>query len=160
MKMPKVTFNRLLKLGTYRMEEVVSGFEKFGALKKIFNEEPKKTIKGIRIRISKKQFYAYIDVKKEAIVIGQKYFRSASDLYLCLDLLHELVHIRQLREGQDLFDKKFSYVDRPTEMEAYRLAAGQARKFGLRGKKLLEYLEADWVPKEDSDRLMKKLGAK
>lgn len=158
MRLPKVKINRSLMPGIYPLSKVISGMEKFTVLRSIFGKDPRKVVAKTKVILSRRDFYAYIDVPKKSLAIGHKYYQSASDLYLCLDVIHELVHIRQLSEGRDLFDPNFSYVDRPTEIEAYKIAASQARKFGLKGKALREYLEVDWVAKKDSARLLRRLG--
>ena len=63
--------------------------------------------------------YAFIDVEAPCIVLSEWYYREGADLDLYMDLLHELTHLRQLEEGFDLWDERFAYVDRPTEVEGY-----------------------------------------
>ncbi|MGI0141972.1 MAG: hypothetical protein ACREBF_04995 [Candidatus Micrarchaeales archaeon] len=81
-------------------------------------------------------------------------------MYLYLDVVHELMHIKQWRNGIDLFDKRFAYADRPTEIEAYKVAAREARRLGMKEKELRKYLEVDWVSDEDSACLLSKLGVR
>lgn len=160
MGLPEVGINRSLRPGTYQLSKVIYGMEKFGVLRSIFGKDPKKVVANTKVILSRKDVYAYIDVPRRSIAIGHKYYKSASEMYLCLDVIHELVHLRQLSEGHDLFDPSFEYVDRPTEIEAYKVAASQARKFGLKGRALRKYLEVDWVPKKESDRLLRRLRVK
>jgi len=73
-----------------------------------------------RIEIREGRGYAFVDVEAPCIVLSEWYYREGGDLDLYLDLLHELAHLRQLEEGLDLWDERFEYVDRPTEIEGYR----------------------------------------
>ena len=66
--------------------------------------------------------YLRVDDETGNIVVSGEYLRTGDERYLYLDVVHELVHVRQFIEGKELFDRRYSYVDRPTEIEAYRRA--------------------------------------
>src|SRR3989442_8063858 len=51
------------------------------------------------------------------------------DIYL--DVVHELVHVRQFREGKQLFPEGFNYPDAPTEIEAYKVCIAEGRRLGM-----------------------------
>lgn len=154
---PTVKFEKGLKKGTYPIAKLCSGIEKVAAVKKIFGKNTKRVISNLKVRIAQTNKYAYIDVKNGSIVLSQKYLKSADPLYLYLDMVHELVHIRQLHEGKELFDKNYAYVDRPTEIEAYKVASIEARRMGLKGKKLLDYIVVDWITKQEFERLLESI---
>jgi hypothetical protein len=84
--------------------------------------------------------------------------RSASEKLLYLDIIHELVHVKQYRQGRDLFDSKFSYVDRPTELEAYKITLDEARKIGMTEEEIEDYLYVEWITKKEHKKLAKTLG--
>jgi hypothetical protein len=75
------------------------------------------------------------------------------DIYL--DIIHELCHVRQLQEGKELFDPRYSYVERPTEIEAYSYTVQEARRLGLSDERICEYLKTDWMSDEDLKVLAK-----
>jgi len=77
---------------------------------------------------------------------------------LYLDVIHELVHIRQLREGKQLFDNGYEYVDRPTELEAYKVGVDEARRVGMSEEEVFEYLKADGMSEGEVRKLAKNLG--
>jgi len=79
---------------------------------------------------------------------------------LYLDVIHELVHIKQFLQGRNLFDSKYSYVDRPTEIEAYRCCVEEARKIGMSEAAIAEYLYVEWISRADHARLLKTLTVK
>jgi len=43
----------------------------------------------------------------------------------------------------DLFDRKYSYVDRPTEVEAYKYTVEEARNLGMKKEEILDYLKVE-----------------
>ena len=47
-------------------------------------------------------------------------------------------------DGRELFDESYSYVDRPTEIEAYRCTVEEARKIGMSDDALKALLAYDW----------------
>jgi len=80
------------------------------------------------------------------------------DIYL--DVIHELVHLRQFMQGKELFERRYNYVDRPTEVEAYRTAVEEARKLGLSDKRICQYLKTEWMSDEDLKKLARTLNVK
>lgn len=155
-----IKINRKLPLGTHKFSDLCNGAEGLGVMKKIFGKNCKKILEKLNVRVSKMKMYAYIDDSKGMIVISKEYLSKGKEAHLGLDLIHELVHIRQLKEGKELFDKNYRYVDRPTEIEAYKIAAKEAKRIGMKEKELLNYLEVDWQSKEESERLLKNIGVK
>jgi len=77
-----------------------------------------------------------------------------------LDIVHELVHVRQYREGKPLFDESFEYHERPTELEAYSHAVKEARRLGLSDDEIFEYLKVDWMSEEEVRKLSRTLDVK
>jgi hypothetical protein len=63
-------------------------------------------------------------------------------------------------EGKQLFDVDYDYADRPTEVEAYRVAVEEARKMGLSDKRICRYLKTEWMSEADFKRLAKMLNVK
>jgi hypothetical protein len=74
--------------------------------------------------------------------------RMARTLYL--DLLHELTHLRQLDEGLDLWDERFAYVHRPTEIEGHAIAIEEGRRLGMTSEDVSDHLAALWTRVESS----------
>jgi hypothetical protein len=52
-------------------------------------------------------------------------------------------------EGKELFDPRYNYVERPTEIEAYRYTVQEARRLGLSDERICEYLKTEWMSRED-----------
>jgi hypothetical protein len=94
------------------------------------------------------------------IMVNARYLNAGDRVDIYLDLIHELVHVKQFMDGKELFDHRYSYVDRPTEIEAYRHAVEEARKIGLSDERICEYLKTEWMSDEDLRRLAKALNVK
>ncbi|GBC75121.1 hypothetical protein HRbin06_00435 [archaeon HR06] len=77
------------------------------------------------------------------------------DLYL--DVIHELIHFKQYKEGKNLYDVRFSYVDRLTEIEAYGIVVEEAKRMGLSEEEIKDYLRVEWISEEEFNRLLKHL---
>jgi len=138
--------------------ELFQGFEKVAAVKRIFGAKTKQTLKSVRILFSTKKGYLHVDNDTGDIIISSPYLQTAAERDFYLDLIHELVHVKQFKEGKDLFDKKYSYVDRPTEIEAYTVAVDEARRIGMTEPEIVDYLKVEWVNDEDFKRLLRTLG--
>ena len=111
-------------------------------------------LQGARVRICGDKGYAFVDVEAPSIVISERYYATGDDVDLYLDLLHELTHLRQIREGFDLWDDRFPYVDRPTEVEAYAVAVEEGRRLGLTEFDVLEHLKNPWMSRAKVRRLL------
>ena len=106
-----------------------------------------------KLRIARGPGFAYVDVETPCIVLAEEYYKTGSDLDLYLDMLHEVTHIRQHHEGKDLWDERYAYVDRPTEIEGYAVAVEEGRRLGMQEDDVIEHLTNPWMDKEDIERL-------
>lgn len=61
----------------------------------------------------------------------------------------------RILEGKELFDDRFSYVERPTELEAYRFAVEEAKRIGLSDERICRYLKTEWMSDKEMARLAK-----
>jgi len=89
------------------------------------------------------------------MIISADYLSKGNRTDIYLDIIHELVHVRQFMEGKQLFDHNFEYVERPTEIEAYKTAVEEARRLGLHEKRICNYLKTEWMTEEEFRRLAK-----
>ncbi len=94
----------------------------------------------------------------DCIVVGRYHLRQSPALVLYLDVLHELCHVVQRWDGRSLWDEAYAYVDRPTEVEAYRFVVEEARRLRASDAFLREYLKVDWVGPKDHRRLLTNVG--
>ena len=151
-----VSINKEIKLRDYPFKHVFKGFEKVGAIKDIFGADTNRVLSRLKVALVPSKFgYLWIDDKKGALVCNYNYIKDADKRYVYLDVIHELVHIKQRMQGKKLFDDNFGYVDSPTEIEAYRVGAQEAKRIGMTKKEIIEYMKIEWVDKKQFNRLLK-----
>ncbi|HLF07310.1 MAG TPA: hypothetical protein VI893_09090 [Thermoplasmata archaeon] len=144
--------------GEYRLPQVFRGVEDAPALIPIFGEDVAAALAEIVVQVSDEDLYAYVDDEDGRLVVGLEHITSSDARTVYLDVVHELVHVKQHREGRELYDRRYRYVDRPTEVEAYRVAVEEARRIGMDDKEIFEYLHVEWISAEEHRRLAMRLG--
>ncbi len=110
------------------------------------------------VTIATQADYMYVNDEDGSLVLSIEYLRKGDDRYLYLDIIHELIHVKQFLDGRELFDQNYAYVDRPTELEAYKFTVEEARKLGMSDEAIAEYLYVEWITRTDHRRLLKTLG--
>ena len=128
-------------------------FEKVEAVKKIFGKQTLDILGNLIVDLTWFGGYMYIDDTNGHLVVSSRYLNKGNKIDIYLDLIHELVHVKQFLEGRNLFDSKYSYVDRPTELEAYAFTVKEARRLGLSDARIFRYLETEWISPVDLKRL-------
>jgi GNAT superfamily N-acetyltransferase len=154
----RISINRNARDGIHPFPEVFKGFERVEAVKRIFGERTHDVLSSLEVEVVDGMGYLHVDDEKKRIVVNSSYLREGQEEYIYLDVIHELVHIRQLHEGKELFDRRYRYVDRPTELEAYRLTLEEARRIGLDNNRIIDYLRVEWVSDSDFKRFLVNLG--
>jgi hypothetical protein len=155
-----VSIDRDASIGSFPFKDVFRGFEKVEAVKSIFGGDTDRVLSALQVDIEDSRGYMRINDKKGSVIISAKYLKEGDETHLYLDIVHELVHIRQHAEGKELWDKRYAYVDRPTELEAYRVALTEARRLGLGERDVVDYLKVSWVTDEEFERFLRTLGVK
>ncbi len=153
----KLRLNRLLNVGTStRMfTDYFRGFEKVEAVRGIFGEKTAEVLRNLKVDLTWLGGYMFVDSSNGHLVVSIRYLNSGDKVDIYLDLIHELCHVRQLMEGKELFDPRYSYVERPTEIEAYRYTVQEARRLGLSDERICEYLKTEWISNENLKSLAK-----
>ncbi len=162
-KLGNFSFKRDLPEGKYKLLEVFTGLENIPELNRVFGDDLPK-ISDVTLAITLKSEVGYFEKLEYAYInngevhIGTNYIRTGKEEDIYLDIIHEMVHIKQHWDGIELFNKDYEYIDRPTEIEAYKVAAEAGRRIGLSNEEISEYLAVPWVSKEDMKRLEKSIG--
>lgn len=153
-----VTIDRSVQGGPHMFPRVFEGFERVPPVRGLFGEKTEGILAEVCIHVLP-EVRGIIRVRQEDghILIHQPYLASGNPRFLYLDAVHELVHIRQYREGLDLYDARYVYVDRPTEVEAYAYVVAEARRIGLGESEIQRYLHVPWVTEEEFQRLLLKV---
>jgi len=94
------------------------------------------------------------------LIISARYLSTGDIVDIYLDIIHELVHVKQFMEGKALFDSDYRYIERPTEIEAYRYVVEEARRLGLSEHRICEHLKTEWMSDKDFKKLTKILNVK
>jgi len=149
-------------VGEYKLSEIFAGLESSSALLKVFGSKSQMTkiIKHLKLRIERSDSGLWLDRDTGTICIGSKHLTTAKGDFLYLDVIHVLVHVKQFLEGKELYDQAFEYVDRPTELEAYRTTVAEARRVGMNEEEILRYLRMDAADDSELGKLMEKIGIK
>ena len=92
------------------------------------------------------------------LMVNKRYLATGSRQDIYLDVVHELCHVKQHMDGRELFDPRFDYVDRPTEIEAYRYAALEAKRLGLSAEDIRVYLKTEMMSTKALNKLIKNMG--
>jgi hypothetical protein len=140
--------------------EYFKGFDKVEAVKGIFGEKATEILSHLRVEFSWIGGYMYVDGGDGHLVVSKKYLQTGNKTEIYLDLIHELCHVKQFMEGKELFDPRYEYVDRPTEIEAYRYAVQEARRIGMPEDRISCYLRTEWMSDDDFRRLAKSVEVK
>jgi hypothetical protein len=153
----KLRLNRILNIGSSNraFTDYFRDFEKVEAVRRIFGERTAEVLRSLKVDLTWFGGYMFVDSANGHLVVNIRYLNSGDKMDIYLDLIHELCHVRQLMEGKELFDSRYSYVERPTEIEAYRYAVQEARRLGLSDERICDYLKTEWMSDEDLKSLAK-----
>jgi len=140
-------------------KEYFKGFEKLPVVKEIFGQETDRVLAELEVEFFSSRF-GYMGVSDEDghLIVSAHYLRNGDAVSKYLDVIHELVHVRQFREGKSLFNETYEYHERPTELEAHEYAVKEARRLGMSDDEIFEYLKVDWLGDHEVRRLARKLG--
>jgi hypothetical protein len=150
----------LFGLPSYPFLDYFKGFESVKVIKQIFGEKTEKVLGNLRVEFTSFGGYMGVNPFNGHLMINSRYLNNGDKLDIYLDLVHELVHVRQFMEGAELFDANYRYVERPTEIEAYRYAVEEARRLGKSDERICEYLKTEWMSDDDLRQLAKVLHVK
>lgn len=162
MRVRSFRVRRSAAVGEYKLSEVFDGLESSSALIKVFGSKGQmtKVMKHLKLRVERGDSGLWLDRATGTVCIGSKHLTSAKNDFLYLDVIHVLVHVRQFLEGKELYDQAFEYVDRPTELEAYRTTVAEAKRIGMEESEILRYLRMDAADDSELGKLMEKIGVR
>ena len=155
-----IKINRNITPGDYSLAEIFDGLKEVSILMKVFKtkEELDNVFLKTKVIVEESDHYMYVKNDDASVVIGFRHLQNSDSKILYLDIIHELVHVMQQRQGLDLYDKSYAYVDRPTEIEAYEIAVLEAKNLGMNKEEILDYLLVEWITTEEHKRLASHVG--
>ena len=156
--LPNVQIPSSVPIAIHPFTEFFKGFDKIPAVREIFGQETEKVLSELKVEFFSSKF-GYMGVSDEDghLIVSAYYLRTGEQVSKYLDVVHELVHVKQYRNGQALFDETFEYHDRPSELEAYGHAVKEARRLGLSDKEIFDYLKVDWMDDAEVRKLARNL---
>jgi len=153
-----VKIRRDVNITVYNFTDYFQGFEKVDAVREIFGDDTEKVLNNLKVEFVSRRGYMGVDEQDGHLIISAYYLKSGTERDIYLDIIHELVHVKQCMQGQQLFDNRYDYVERPTEIEAYKHAVKEARRLGMTEKEIYTYLRTEWMRDNDLERLAKAVG--
>jgi len=156
----KAKILREAKVSLHSFTDYFIGFEELDVVRRIFGDKTEQVLHNLKVEFSGRWGYMGVSNEDGHLIVSAHYLNTGDIVDIYLDIIHELVHVRQFMDGKELFDNRFDYVERPTEIEAYRHAVEEAKKIGLSDKRICEYLMTEWMNDEDLRRLAEILNIK
>jgi len=157
---PKIKIAKNISSGTYLFRDIFEGFEDLLAVNNIFGGNALRELSEVKVEVFPKEGFMGVSDEDGHIFASQYYLNDGDEWCVYLDVIHELVHVRQFKQGKNLFDPQFAYVDRPTEIEAYSIGVKEARRIGMTEVEIFDYLEVPWISSKEHRRLAKSAGLK
>jgi hypothetical protein len=155
----KLSLGELVRLVSRKANftDYFRGFEKNLAVQGIFGEKTEEVLRNLKLDFI---WFGYMGVSDSDghLMVNKSYLSTGSKQDIYLDVIHELCHVKQYFEGKELFDPHYDYVDRPTEIEAYRYSVQEAKRIGLSAKEIREYLQTEMMSTQALERLITNMG--
>ncbi len=130
------------------------------AVKQIFGEKTEEVLRNLKVELSWVGGYMGVSNEDGHLMVNPRYLNNGDKFDVYLDVIHELVHVRQFMEGKELFDTHYGYSTRPTEIEAYKHSVAEARRLGLSEERICDYLKTEWMSNRDLHILAHSVGVK
>jgi len=148
------------RAATHPFMDYFKGLKNVEAVRRIFGEKTQEVLHNLKVEFTWLSGYMRVSNVDGHLIINSRYVNEGDRIDVYLDLIHELVHVKQFMEGKELFDSDYNYAERPTEVEAYRYAVEEARRMGLSDERIYQYLKTEWMSNEDLKQLAKTLNVR
>ena len=148
-------------LNRYNFTDFFKGFDQQPIIKKTFCKNVVDILNNLEVEFNSfRRGYMGVSDDDGHLVVNTHHLKNSDYKILYLDVVHELIHVKQFMDGKNLFDEDYEYVDRPTEIEAYQITVDEAKKIGMDNDEIFDYLQVDWIDDESHKRLAKTVGIK
>jgi hypothetical protein len=154
-----VWINRNANVVLHPFTEFFKGFDKIDAVRSTFGEKTEEVLANLKVEFFSFRFgYMGVSDVDGHILISTYHLQSSDFRVLYLDVVHELVHVKQFMDGKQLFNSEFEYVDSPIEVEAYKHCVNEAKRIGMTDEEIIDYLKVEWVDSDSHKRLVEAVG--
>ncbi|PSG97287.1 hypothetical protein BRD56_06395 [Thermoplasmatales archaeon SW_10_69_26] len=145
--------------GIHSFNEVVPGLAKREVAQAIAGDtDVDDLLEAARVVCFRGEGFPRVDDHTGHILCPTSYTREQPPIVVYLDLAHELVHVRQVHDGQQVYHFPEAYVDWPTEQEAYRITYEEAKRLGLSDEWFWRYLSVPWIEDTEIATLARAIG--
>lgn len=159
--LPRVRIPHDVPIHYERFTDRFKGFEDVDAVRAIFGPRTRRALDSLRVEyFSVPWGYMGVSDQDGHLIVSAHYLRTGKPRDIYLDVVHELVHVRQFAEGKPLFPDGVEYPDTPTEIEAYKHCIAEGRRLGMTDRELFEYLKVEWMSEKDLRRLARNVGVR
>lgn len=140
-------------------ERFFRGFGNVPAVRELFGKNTARVLKDLKVEFFSARFGYMGTSDVDGHLLVSTHHLSDSDFRtVYLDVVHELCHVNQFRRRKPLFYPKLSYVDAPSEVEAYAFTVKEGRRIGMTTKELIDYLKVEWITPMEHRRLARRMG--
>jgi hypothetical protein len=157
-RLNKILFRFFNLAPAHSFTDYFKGFERNEVLRQLFGDKTEEVLHSLKVQFSWVGGYMGVNPSNGHLMVNPNYLRNGDRVDIYLDVIHELVHVRQWMDGANLFEGGYRYVERPTEVEAYRYTVEEARRLGLSDERICGYLKTEWMSDDDLWQLAKTLG--
>ncbi|HEV2519962.1 MAG TPA: hypothetical protein VGX00_05000 [Thermoplasmata archaeon] len=156
-----VSIDRRAPIRLYPFERFFRGFDSVPAVQKLFGRSARRVLRALKVEFFSGRFgYMSTSDQDGHLLINSHHLAEGEFRTVYLDIVHELCHVRQFRRHQPLFYPKLSYVDAPSEVEAYRITVQEGRRIGMTERQLFDYLSTFWITPAEHRRLARRVGVR
>ncbi len=156
-----VSFPKRVRIELHPFTDHFKGFENVEAVRRTFGPRTAGILRSVKVEFFSSP-WGFMGVSDEDghLVVSAHYLRTGKPRDIYLDVVHELVHVKQFRNGRRLFPEGFEYASAPTEIEAYKVCIAEGRRLGMTDRDVLEYLRVPWMDGKELRRLARNVGVK
>jgi hypothetical protein len=143
----------------YPFERFFRGFGEVASIRELFGRQTARVLRDLKVEFFSARFgYMGTSDVDGHLLISSRYLKDGDFRTVYLDLVHELCHVHQFRHHKPLFYPKLSYVDAPSEIEAYAFTIKEGKRIGMTDRQLTDYLKVEWIDAAEHRRLARRMG--
>jgi hypothetical protein len=143
----------------YPFTKFFRGFDQVPSVRRLFGAQTKRVLGSLKVEFFSARFgYMGTSDVDGHLLVSSHHLKDSEFRTVYLDVVHELCHVKQFRKGRPLFYPKLSYVDAPSEIEAYRFTVKEGQRLGMTRRELVEYLKVEWISPAEHRRLARRCG--
>jgi hypothetical protein len=154
-----VRIERVAPTKLYPFTRFFRGFETVPSVRSLFGAQTPRILRSLKVEFFSARFgYMGTSDVDGHLLVSSHHLKDSEFRTVYLDVVHELCHVRQFRKGRPLFYPKLSYVDAPSEIEAYRFTVKEGERIGMTPRELIDYLKVEWISPAEHRRLARRCG--